>query len=116
MGARLSSKRVQIAVACLLAAVIVYNAVHFLGKRTSKRTFEYQQVALEGANTQAFAPAWATGDYERQESWDTNPFTGRQSRPPDTPGTGERDSVTVEYGPPPESSQMSNRAQRGSAP
>jgi hypothetical protein len=78
MAARLSSKKVQIIVACLLAAVVVYNAVHFLGKKPGKHNFAYDESGLEDGTGLAMTPAWAAGDYEPAASWGTNPFTGKK--------------------------------------
>ena len=81
MAARLSNKKVQIAVICLLAIVVVYNAVHFLGRRTRKRSFTYDEMGLEDGIGQVVVPAWATGEYEHAASWGTNPFTGKRVGP-----------------------------------
>lgn len=78
MAAGLSSKKVQIAVVCLLAAVVVYNAVHFLGKKPGKRNSSYEEAGLEDGVGPALTPAWAAGDYEPAASWGTNPFTGKK--------------------------------------
>ena len=81
MATRLNDRKVQIVVVCLLAAVIAYNAIHFLGRKTGRRTFDYQDVMLEQGNVAALIPAWAKGDYESAASWGINPFTGQPVSP-----------------------------------
>jgi hypothetical protein len=82
MAAKLNNKKVQIAVICLLAIVVVYNAVHFLGKKTRRRNFVYENSEFEDGVRQTAIPAWAAGEYERARTWGTNPFTGKRVGPP----------------------------------
>ena len=82
MATRLSNRKVQAVVICLLAAVVVYNAVHFLGKKPRKRDFDCEEAWLEDRTGQAVIPAWAAGEYTRATSWGINPFTGKRVVPP----------------------------------
>ena len=82
MAARLSNRKVQVVVICLLAAVVVYNAIHFLGKKPGKRNFVYEEAGLEDGNGPGAIPAWATGEYTPPASWGVNPFTGKRVVPP----------------------------------
>ena len=77
MATKLGSRKVQIVVVCLLCAVVVYNAFHFLGRKPGRRSFTYEGAELEEGIAHMVTPAWATGDYEPAASWGRNPFTGR---------------------------------------
>ena len=81
MAARLTNRKVQIAVACLLGAVIVYNVLHFAGGRPRRREFFYEDAGLANGLEQSLTPNWATGEYEAANSWGRNPFTGKGLSP-----------------------------------
>lgn len=76
MAIRLQDRKVQIAVLCMLAAVIVYNVIHFTSRTPRKRIFVYEESGAEIDAVRAYDPNWATGEYEPAESWSRNPFTG----------------------------------------
>ncbi len=78
MAARLSSRRVQIAVVCILAAVVLYNAAHFLGRKPRKQTLVYEEALFEDGIGPGMTPTWATGEYKPAASWGVNPFTGKR--------------------------------------
>jgi len=95
MAAKLSNRKVQIVVICLLAAVVVYNAVHFIGKKPRKRNFVYEEAGLEDGNGPAAIPAWATGEYTPPTSWGINPFTGKRVAPPAAVAVASNARVTA---------------------
>ena len=76
MTVRLQNRKVQIAVLCMLAAVIVYNVLHFTNRTPRKLSVLYEEAGAEMDAVRAYDPNWATGRYEPAESWQRNPFTG----------------------------------------
>lgn len=99
MGAKLGNKKVQIVVVCMLAAVVLYNAVHFLGKKPRRRDFTFEDAGFEESGP-AITPTWVTGKYEPAASWGTNPFTGRAAQSPAAAATGAAAVQTISAPPP----------------
>jgi hypothetical protein len=76
MAAKLQNRKVQIVVICMLGAVVLYNVLHFAGKKPRKRNFVYEDAGLEADVGEAVVPNWARGEYKAAASWGRNPFTG----------------------------------------
>lgn len=76
MGARLSNRKVQVVIVCMLVGVVVYNVLHFTGRKPRRRNLVYEEAGVEIDVGGGATPNWATGVYESAASWDRNPFTG----------------------------------------
>jgi hypothetical protein len=78
MQARLDDRRLQVLVFVVLAVIIVYNVVHFSGRKPRKNAPLFQESGMAVDLTPASAPNWASGRYEVPADWGRNPFTGRE--------------------------------------
>lgn len=98
MRARLDDRGLQVLVFIALAVIIVYNVIHFSGRKPREIAPLFYESGMEIELTPPSAPNWASGLYDVPDGWGRNPFTGRaMAEQALTPHSAETEPRPVDY-------------------